>query len=78
MIVCVCMRVSERDIEREVRDGCVSFDALQAELGVGRVCGSCCDCARATFADALEVSAPARAGHRGECAEACEPMSIAA
>jgi bacterioferritin-associated ferredoxin len=49
MIVCVCRRVSDRDIEREVRDGCTSFDALQAELLVGTACGACTDCARKTF-----------------------------
>ena len=49
MIVCVCRRVSDRDIEREVRSGCRSFDALQDELQVGTACGACKDCARATF-----------------------------
>lgn len=49
MIVCVCRRVSDRDIEREVRGGCRSFDALQSELQVGTACGACTDCARKTF-----------------------------
>jgi bacterioferritin-associated ferredoxin len=49
VIVCVCHRVSDRDIEREVRHGCASFDELQDELRVGTACGSCTDCARDTF-----------------------------
>jgi bacterioferritin-associated ferredoxin len=49
MIVCVCRRVSDRDIAREVQDGCLSFDALQDELQVGTACGACSDCARTTF-----------------------------
>ena len=49
MIVCVCHRVSDRDIEREVRHGCVSFDELQDELRVGTACGRCLDCAHDTF-----------------------------
>ena len=49
MIVCVCRRVSDRDIEREVREGCQSFDALQDQLLVGTACGACTDCARKTF-----------------------------
>ncbi len=49
MIVCVCHRVSDRDIEREVRLGCGSFDELQDELRVGTACGRCTDCARDTF-----------------------------
>ena len=49
MIVCVCHRVSDRDIEREVRHGCASFEELQDELRVGTACGCCTDCARDTF-----------------------------
>jgi bacterioferritin-associated ferredoxin len=49
MIVCVCHRVSDRQIEREARGGCASFDELQADLRVGTACGACTDCARETF-----------------------------
>ena len=49
MIVCVCHRVSDRDLEREVRQGCGSFEELQDELRVGTACGRCADCARDTF-----------------------------
>jgi bacterioferritin-associated ferredoxin len=50
MIVCICHRVSDRDIAREVREGCASFAELQSELRVGTRCGACTDCARKTFA----------------------------
>jgi bacterioferritin-associated ferredoxin len=49
MIVCVCHRVSERDIAHAVRAGCGSFDELQDELRVATACGACGDCARDTF-----------------------------
>jgi bacterioferritin-associated ferredoxin len=49
MIVCVCHRISDRHIEREVRSGCADFDELQSELRVGTACGACTDCARETF-----------------------------
>ena len=49
MIVCICHRVSERDIAHAVRAGCASFDELQDELRVGTACGACGDCARDTF-----------------------------
>jgi bacterioferritin-associated ferredoxin len=52
VIVCVCHRVSDRDIEREVRHGCTSFEELQDELRVATACGRCGDCARDTFAAA--------------------------
>lgn len=52
MIVCVCRRVSDRDIERHVRNGCETFDELQMDSGVASCCGQCTDCARDTFESA--------------------------
>lgn len=49
MIVCVCHRVSDRDIGRAVREGCADFEALQSELRVGTGCGACLECASDTF-----------------------------
>jgi bacterioferritin-associated ferredoxin len=49
MIVCICHRVSDRDIARAARQGCASFDELQEQLRVGTACGACGDCARDTF-----------------------------
>ena len=49
MIVCICHRVSDRDIHRAVREGCDSFDALQEELRVATACGACTGCAHSTF-----------------------------
>jgi bacterioferritin-associated ferredoxin len=49
MIVCVCHRVSDRDIAAQARSGCPDFDALQDELRVGTACGACIDCAHDTF-----------------------------
>ncbi|XAH25702.1 (2Fe-2S)-binding protein [Xylophilus sp. GW821-FHT01B05] len=45
MIVCVCHRVSDREIARHVRAG-LSFDDIQFELGVATQCGQCENCAR--------------------------------
>ena len=60
MIVCVCRRVSERDIHRAAREGVDSFEELQSELGVGTACGSCVDCALDTWAAARQRVAGAR------------------
>ena len=49
MIVCICHRVSDRDIARAAQGGCTSFDDLQFELSVATSCGKCHDCARETF-----------------------------
>jgi bacterioferritin-associated ferredoxin len=45
MIVCVCRRVSDREIARHARAG-MSFDDIQFELGVATQCGQCEGCAR--------------------------------
>ncbi|WP_080898240.1 (2Fe-2S)-binding protein [Variovorax paradoxus] len=45
MIVCVCRRVSDREIARHVRAG-MTFDEVQFELGVATQCGQCEGCAR--------------------------------
>lgn len=63
MIVCLCRRVSDRDIAFAVSDGCDSFDDLQTDLGVGTACGCCEDCAKQTFDQQ-------RRAHAGVCASA--------
>ena len=45
MIVCVCRRVSDREIARHARAG-LGFDEIQLELGVATQCGQCEGCAR--------------------------------
>lgn len=45
MIVCVCRRVSDREIARHVHAG-MTFDDIQFELGVATQCGQCESCAR--------------------------------
>lgn len=49
MIVCVCNRVSDRDIRRLAEGGCASFDDLQMFSGVATCCGRCESCAREVF-----------------------------
>lgn len=49
MIVCLCHRVSDRDIAQAVHTGVDNFDVLQDETRVASSCGSCYDCAREIF-----------------------------
>lgn len=58
MIVCLCRRVSDRDIQRAVREGVTDFECLQDETGVASHCGACHDCAHQVFQEA-------RAAHTG-------------
>jgi len=45
MIICVCRRVSDREIARHARAG-MGFEDIQMELGVATQCGQCEGCAR--------------------------------
>ena len=45
MIICVCRRISDREIARHARAG-MGFDDIQFELGVATQCGKCEGCAR--------------------------------
>jgi bacterioferritin-associated ferredoxin len=55
MIICVCHRISDREIARHVRAG-MDFSDIQLELGVGTQCGSCESCARDIVAQCSATS----------------------
>jgi bacterioferritin-associated ferredoxin len=58
MIVCVCHRVSDRDIAIAASSGCPNFEALQEDLRVATACGACRDCACAVFEES-RIAGPA-------------------
>ena len=49
MIVCLCHRISDRDIVDAVHAGIRCFDSLQDETRVASSCASCHDCAVSVF-----------------------------
>jgi bacterioferritin-associated ferredoxin len=59
MILCLCHRVSDRDIRRSVAEGVHNFEVLQDETQVASACGSCHDCALQVFDEALQACAAA-------------------
>lgn len=59
MIICVCRRISDREIARHARAG-MGFDEIQFELGVATQCGRCETCARNVV---TECSATAPTAH---------------
>ncbi len=61
MIVCVCNRVSDREITRQAHAG-MSFDDIQLELGVATCCGRCEGCAR-ELVEQCSISHPMAALH---------------
>jgi bacterioferritin-associated ferredoxin len=56
MIICLCHRISDRDIRRAVQEGVRDFDLLQEETGVARNCESCRECALEIFDQACAHS----------------------
>ena len=68
MIVCVCRRISDREIACHARAG-MGFDEIQFELGVATQCGQCEGCARDVVAQCSKACPTAHialAGHRTE------------
>jgi bacterioferritin-associated ferredoxin len=70
MIICLCHRVSDRDIAREARDGCTRFDDLQERLGVATACGACVEYAQACLTAHAGLTQEARQRSQG-CAGTC-------
>lgn len=68
MIVCLCHRISDRDIHGAVRDGAVCFEQVQDDTRVASSCGSCHDCAREVFDAALQGCGRGCAGSRAAAA----------
>ncbi|MDR3453202.1 MAG: (2Fe-2S)-binding protein [Rhodoferax sp.] len=68
MIVCVCHRISDREIARHARAG-MGFDEIQLELGVATQCGQCEGCARDVVAQ-CNASHPVAALSRDDCGAA--------
>lgn len=62
MIVCLCHRISDRDIVSAVQAGATCFEALQDETRLASSCGCCHDCAREVFEEA-----------RGRAQAHCQP-----
>lgn len=63
MIVCLCHRISDRDIAQAVRSGAQCFETLQDETRLASSCGSCLECAREVF-DAAHDACGAQTGAR--------------
>ena len=64
MIVCVCHAISDKEIVKQARMGCGSFDALQDRTRVATCCGCCETCAREVFDEARQAGATLTPSHR--------------
>jgi bacterioferritin-associated ferredoxin len=71
MIVCVCHRVSDREISRHARAG-MSFDDIQFELGVATQCGRC-ECMARDIVSQCCASQPVAAIRHSQLPAIAEP-----
>ena len=55
MIVCVCNRISDREITRHAHAG-MGFDDIQLELGVATQCGQCESGARSLVSECCSAA----------------------
>lgn len=74
MIVCVCKRVSDREIARHARAG-MNFDEIQLELGVATQCGRCESCARDVVAQCGGACAVAHIRREDVGIDASQPIA---
>ncbi|WP_418315958.1 (2Fe-2S)-binding protein [Piscinibacter sakaiensis] len=64
MIVCICARVSDRQIRQAAADGAHSLECLQIDLGVAMKCGNCADCAVKVLGEACGGAAAKAGSHQ--------------
>lgn len=70
MIVCLCHRISDRQIQQAVKDGVRDFDELQDDTCIARNCGCCEQTAREVFTHAVATITV----HRPQPATRREPV----
>ncbi|MGO2232545.1 bacterioferritin [Marinomonas sp. UCMA 3892] len=46
MYVCICNRVSDREIKASIQEGATTMRELYKEHSIGSQCGKCCQCAK--------------------------------
>jgi len=54
MYVCICNRVTDRQLRQAMQQGAHSLAALQRELELGTGCGSCLSTAQQLLSDNLQ------------------------
>lgn len=53
MYVCVCNKVTDKQLKKAVENGAHSIGALQQALSVGSNCGTCLETAQSILSDSL-------------------------
>ena len=61
MYVCVCNKVTDRQIHEACSDGAHSMECLRDRLKVATCCGRCAECAQSLLNQSVTVDFSARA-----------------
>lgn len=56
MYVCLCNRVTDKDIRRAATEGAASLSDLKSMLGVSSQCGSCAEVAQQVLFETYQVN----------------------
>jgi len=55
MYVCICNKITDSDIRRELDNGASSLVCLQKSLKVATCCGRCKDCAKRLIHESMNI-----------------------
>jgi bacterioferritin-associated ferredoxin len=55
MYVCICNKITDGDIRRELDNGAMSMACLQKRLKVATCCGRCKDCAKRLIHESINL-----------------------
>ncbi|HYQ73046.1 MAG TPA: (2Fe-2S)-binding protein [Gammaproteobacteria bacterium] len=55
MYVCICNKVTDSDIRRELDNGACSLACLQKRLKVASCCGRCKECAKRLLHESISI-----------------------
>ncbi|MFW2440553.1 MAG: (2Fe-2S)-binding protein [Arenicellales bacterium] len=56
MYVCICNKITDSDIRRELDNGACSLSCLQKSLKVATCCGRCKDCAKRLIHESISMN----------------------
>ncbi len=60
MYVCVCMAVTERQVQQAARNGAKTLKDLKRDLGVASACGLCGSCAKRCLKESASAVFPSQ------------------
>ncbi|MDH3971169.1 MAG: (2Fe-2S)-binding protein [Gammaproteobacteria bacterium] len=56
MYICICNKITDSDIRRELENGACSLQCLQKRLKVATCCGRCEDCAKRLIHESININ----------------------